>query len=216
MNYKMLIVAAGLAAVAAGSAQAADDFQPKAKGLLLLNMRVTDAISFANSPIKTPAGAATGLYAKATDSVMPTIGISYFLTDNIALEAIAGATKHTIKAEGAGASVAVRDTWLLPPILAAQYHFLPKDRVSPYLGAGVGYMAFFSGTNRNGYAVDLSSGFAPAVQAGVDVALAGKWSANLDVKKVFFKTDATINRGALGSKVYLDPLIVSAGVGYKF
>jgi outer membrane protein len=62
----------------------------------------------------------------------------------------------------------------------------------------------------------LTNGFAPAVEGGVDVALAGKWSANLDVKKVFFKTDATINGGALASKVYLDPLIVSAGIGYKF
>ena len=55
-----------------------------------------------------------------------------------------------------------------------------------------------------------------ALQAGVDVALQGPWSANLDVKKMFFETDASINGGALKSKVKLDPWVVSAGFGYKF
>ena len=59
-------------------------------------------------------------------------------------------------------------------------------------------------------------GFGYALQAGVDVALEGPWSANLDVKKVFVETDASINGGALKSKVKLDPWVVSAGFGYKF
>ena len=50
----------------------------------------------------------------------------------------------------------------------------------------------------------------------MDVALKDRWSANLDVKKVFFETDASVNNGALKTKVKLDPWVVSAGVGYKF
>lgn len=216
MSFKLLLAAALAAGATATAAQAAEDFQPKAKGTILLNVRITDAMPVANDPIKTAAGAASGLNAKATDSVMPTIGLSYFVTDHVALEVIAGATKHTVKAVGGATNVAVRDTWLLPPIVSAQYHFAPKARVSPYVGAGLGYMAFFSGTDRNGFKLKLTNGFAPALEGGVDVALQGRWSANLDVKKVFFKTDANVNNGALGSKVYLDPLVVSAGVGYKF
>jgi outer membrane protein len=216
MKLKLALAVALLTATAAVQAHAAEDFQPKAKGTILLNVRVTDAISAANSPINTSAGVATGLNVKATDSVMPTIGLSYFVTDNVALELIAGSTQHTVKAVGPGTEVAVRDTWLLPPILSAQYHFLPKARFSPYVGAGVGYMAFYAGTNRNGFNLHLTNGFAPAVEGGFDVALSGRWSANVDVKKVFFKTDASVNAGALVSKVYLDPLVVSTGVGYKF
>ena len=42
------------------------------------------------------------------------------------------------------------------------------------------------------------------------------WSANLDVKKVWFETDAKINGGALTSKVKLDPVVASVGLSRKF
>ena len=64
--------------------------------------------------------------------------------------------------------------------------------------------------------VDLDNGFGYALQAGVDIAIKGDWSANLDVKKVFFETDANINSGTLKSTVALDPWVVSVGLGRKF
>lgn len=207
---------AGVAALAlAGTAQA-QEFQPKEKGLLMLNVRATSISSDADDPIQTAAGAATGLNVDVKEDVMPTIGLSYFLTDNVAVEVIAGTTKHEIKAKGPGVDVAVHDTWVLPPIVSLQYHFAPAARVSPYVGAGVNYMIFYSGKDKNGFTVDLDNGFGLALQAGVDVAVQGAWSANLDVKKVFFETDANINNGALKSSVKLDPWVVSAGFGYKF
>ncbi len=117
---------------------------------------------------------------------------------------------------GPKTDVQIATTWLLPPTVTAQYHFASKSRVSPYIGAGLGYMQFFSGQNKNGFKVGLSDGFAPSLNAGLDYALTGKWSANIDVKKVFFQTHANINNGALGSKVSLDPVVASVGIGYKF
>ena len=52
--------------------------------------------------------------------------------------------------------------------------------------------------------------------AGADIALQGPWSLNVDVKKVFFDTTATINNGALHSDVTIDPMVVSVGIGRKF
>ncbi len=77
-------------------------------------------------------------------------------------------------------------------------------------------MLFYGGKDKNGFQVDIDDGFGYALQAGVDVALKDRWSANLDVKKVFFETDASVNNGALKTKVKLDPWVVSAGVGYRF
>jgi outer membrane protein len=48
------------------------------------------------------------------------------------------------------------------------------------------------------------------------VAITGPWTLNVDVKKVWFGTTATINGGALTSDVNLDPLVVSVGFGRKF
>ncbi|OYX36507.1 MAG: hypothetical protein B7Y99_01305 [Caulobacterales bacterium 32-69-10] len=221
MNYRTALL--GLAAVAAtafaGAAQAqsqAQTFQPKQKGAVILNLRVTNVGPQGDDAIRTAAGAPAGLNVDVGDSWAPTLGLTYFLTDNIAVEAIAGTTRHTVRAVGPATDVAVHRTWVLPPVVTLQYHFAPQGRVSPYVGAGVNYMLFHSGRDRNGFSLDLDDGFGTALQAGVDVALQGKWSLNLDAKKVFFKTDASINGGALVSKVHLDPWVLSAGVGYRF
>jgi outer membrane protein len=39
---------------------------------------------------------------------------------------------------------------------------------------------------------------------------------NLDVKKVWFNTEASVNDGALKSSVDLDPWVASVGVSRKF
>ncbi|MFT4934897.1 MAG: outer membrane protein [Pseudoalteromonas distincta] len=208
-------LAAGLALTLAGAAQA-QDFQPKAAGTKMLNVRVTSVDPEAGDPITTLAGAATGLRAEVDTDVMPTIGLSYFFTDNVAVEVIAGTTKHTVTAKGPTTDVKVKETWVLPPVVSLQYHFAPSAKVSPYVGAGVNYMIFYDGSDKNNFDLDIDNGFGFALQAGVDVAVSGPWSANVDVKKVFFETDATDNRNGVKSKVNLDPWVVSAGFGYKF
>jgi hypothetical protein len=46
--------------------------------------------------------------------------------------------------------------------------------------------------------------------------LDNRWFLNLDLKKVWLKTNASINGGGITGKVHLDPWIVGAGVGYRF
>jgi len=211
--------ALALAAVglfAASTTQAQEVFVPKTKGSWMLNVRATGVSPDAGDPIVTAAGAATGLRAEVSDDVMPTVGLSYFITDNIAVEVIAGTTQHTVKAVGAGTDVEVHKTWVLPPVLSVQYHPYPAAKFSPYVGAGLNYMLFYGDKDKNGFKVKLDDGFGYALQAGADLALTGRYSLNVDVKKVWFETDATINDGALKSKVKLDPWVVSAGVGYRF
>lgn len=211
-----LALALGAALAAAAAPAAAEDFQPKQKGTLMLNARISGVLTDAEDPILAAGGADSGLKAKVGDDVMPTVGLTYFLTDNLAIEAIAGTTQHEVKAVGPGTDVKVHETWVLPPVVSLQYHFAPQAKVSPYVGAGINYMIFYGGDDENGFKVDIDDGFGYALQAGVDVALQGRWSANLDVKKVFFETDASINGGALKTKVKLDPWVLSAGLGYKF
>lgn len=215
MKTYAAVLAAGLALGLAGAATA-QDFQPKAAGVKMINVRITDVDPEAGDPITTLAGAPTGLSAEVDYDVMPTIGLTYFFTDNIAAEVIAGTTKHKVKATGAGTDVEIHETWVLPPVVSLQYHFAPAAKVSPYVGAGVNYMIFYSGEDKNGFDVDIDDGFGLALQAGVDIATQGPWSVNLDVKKVFFETDATDNTNGVKTKVSLDPWVISGGFGYKF
>jgi len=124
--------------------------------------------------------------------------------------------QHSVTAKGLAGNPKVYETWVLPPVLTLQYHFNPKGRVSPYVGAGVNYMMFYAGSDKNGFNVNLDDGFGLALQVGVDYAVSGKYSLNADEKKIFFDTDADINNGALKSTVDLNPWVVSVGDGYKF
>jgi len=214
---KTLFAAAAAVAIVAGAGAAqAQDFQPKEKGTLMVNFRATSVAPDESAPILTAAGAATGLSAAVSDDTIPSLGIVYFVTDKIAIDVTLGTSKHEIDAVGGVSPVRVHETWVLPPVVAVQYHPLPAARVSPYVGAGVNYMLFYNGSDKNGFKVDLDNGFGYALQAGVDIAVKGPWSINVDAKKVFFSTDASINGGALKSDVQLDPWVVSVGFGRKF
>lgn len=210
------VVTAALAGLAVAAQAQAQTFQPKAKGDVVLNVRITDVSPTGTDPITTLAGGATGLRAKVGYDVMPTIGVTYFLSDHVAVEAIAGTTQHTVRAKGAATDVKVKDTWVLPPIVSLQYHFAPASQVSPYVGAGVNYMLFYGGDNKNGFNLKLDDGFGAALQAGVDVALRDSWSINLDAKKVFFETDGVDRARGIKTKVTLNPWVLSAGVGRRF
>lgn len=187
-----------------------------AKGDLIVTARVTSVSSKADNAITTSAGAATGLNVDVGADVMPTLGFTYFLTDKLAVEAILGATQHEIRAQGGATDVAVHKTWVLPPVVTLQYRPISSGAFSPYVGAGVNAMVFFSGKDKNGFKVDLDNALGLALQAGADVGINEQWTLNADVKKVFVKTDAKINGGALKSKVELDPWVVSVGLGRKF
>ena len=212
----LFAAAAAIALLAGASAASAEDFQPKAAGTWMINLRGTSVAPDESAPILTAAGAATGLSAAVSDDTIPSLGISYFVTDKVAVEVILGTSKHEIDAVGGVTPVRVHESWVLPPVVSVQYHPLPAARVSPYVGAGLNYMLFYNGSDKNGFKVDLDNGFGYSLQAGVDIALQGPWSLNVDAKKVFFDTDASINSGALKSDVQLDPWVLSVGFGRKF
>lgn len=218
MTLKTLALAAVAFSAFAGAAEAQTTTAwtaPKA-GDWLVTGRVTNVSSSTDAAITTAAGAASGLHVDVGDSTMPTLGFTYFITDHWAVEGILGTTKHEIRAQGGATDIAVHETWVLPPVVTLQYRPLTSGRFSPYVGAGVNAMIFYGGDDRNGFKVDLEDSLGLAAQAGADIGLTGPWSLNLDVKKVWVSTDASINAGALKSDVDLDPWVVSIGVARKF
>ena len=218
MTLKIASMAAlGLLALSgAAHAQVHAAWQAPRAGDWLITGRLTEVAPTTDAAILTAAGADTGLEVEVGDSLMPTLGFTYFLTDHWAVEAILGTTRHEVRAQGGATDVAVHETWVLPPVVTLQYRPLTEGRFSPYVGAGFNAMLFYGGDDRNGFAVDLDDGFGYAAQVGADIGLQGPWSLNVDVKKVWFNTDADINGGALRSDVDLDPWVVSVGLGRTF
>ncbi len=156
---------------------------------------------------------------EASDTFIPEVDISYFITDNIALELIAAMTRHDMSLKNSDSGdLDLGDVSLLPPTLTLQYHFMPKAKFSPYIGAGINWTLFFNQEKSTDItAVNYTNSVGPAFQAGLDMRIDDRWSLNIDVKKVFVQTDVTVNGGGVNANdVDLDPWIVGFGFGYRF
>lgn len=154
----------------------------------------------------------TGLGLTVDNKTIPEVDVSYFFTPNIAAELILTVPqKQTVSSNGTSIGTFKH----LPPTLLLQYHFTGLNGYKPYVGAGVNYTDI-SKVNLLGGAATLDShSWGGALQAGVDIPLDKNWSINLDVKKVYIKTDVYTIAGNAGT-LKLDPVLVGVGLGYRF
>ena len=143
---------------------------------------------------------------------IPEVDISYFLTPHWAAELVLTyPQKHDVMLAGQR----IGSFKHLPPTLLAQYHFLPGAQFDPYVGAGINYTLISKVDILNGAGRLEHDSIGAALQAGVDFRIDGKWSVNLDVKKVQIRSDVDIN-GVHASRVKIDPVLLGVGVGYRF
>ncbi len=212
------IIAAALAAAALASPAAA------AQGDVLIRVRaILVAPNESAGPVLPTFPTAS---VNVGNSVMPEIDFTYMMTNNIGAELIVATTKHSITGNGALAPVGkLASTWVLPPTLTLQYHFMPEAKVRPYLGAGINYSIFYSSNASDGLegaigatGVKLKDSFGYAVQAGVDFDITEKVFLNLDVKYIDMTTKATLTTGALVNTVdvKINPIVAGIGIGMRF
>lgn len=167
------------------------------------------------------------------NNFIPELDFTYFFTENLAAELILGTSRHTVgtlasdlTAVGLGNSVNVDlgSVWLLPPTLMLQYHYPVTDNFKPYVGAGVNYTIFYN--EKSGTAKDISydNKFGWGYQFGFDIDITDKFFINVDFKKLFLKTDVTVDVSNLNgdqkldipAKVKVDPMLIGFGVGMRF
>lgn len=167
----------------------------------------------------------TGLEAQA--AVVPEVDITYMVTDNIGIELIAATSNHDFDATGALSNLnESASAWLLPPTLLVVYHFLPRNNIRPYIGAGINYTITYgenaSASLENALGgptdVDADNSFGFAIQAGVDIDINDRWFFNADVKYIDMSVDIDLTTaGTVRTiEVGLDPIIFGVGVGYRF
>ena len=67
--------------------------------------------------------------------------------------------------------------------------------------------------------IKLKDSVGLALQAGFDVPINDHWTFNVDVKKIFMNTKATIDTSipaTIHADVDVNPLVVGVGFGYRF
>lgn len=169
---------------------------------------------------------ALGEHATVDDIVIPTLTLTYYLNRNIGLELFCCFAEASVKGVGPY-SGEIAQAWLFPPALTLQYHFDGFGAFRPYVGAGAEWIHYFGeGTGDNvlgATTVKFEDSFGPVLQAGFDYDLGGGWSLGFDFKKVWLDTKITWTdtAAAPGSNTVvashdLDPIIVTANLGYRF
>jgi outer membrane protein len=166
------------------------------------------------------------------NNTRPIVNLTYMATDNIGLEVLAAwPFEHDIKGagilDGAGK---IGETQHLPPTLSLQYHFAPNASFRPYAGIGVNWTIFFSedgnatldGALGGPSSLSIDDSFGLALQLGADFDLTDTLFLNLDLRYIQIEADATIKTQAAGGEVTsrikadIDPMVVSAAIGFRF
>lgn len=88
----------------------------------------------------------------------------------------------------------------------------------PYVGVGINYTAMTKTQDGAIRSLRVKNAFGGVLQAGVDLPVDRRWGLFLDLKKIYLKTTVTGTVGGAGTEasVRLDPLLVHAGVSYRF
>lgn len=160
-----------------------------------------------------------GAKVDVSNSIVPELDITYFFTPNIAAELILGTTPHTARGKGAIAGLGtLGKAWLLPPTLTLQYHFTQFGAFKPYIGAGVNLTLFYGERHGalNQFKLETAAGL--AAQIGFDYMFTKNWGLNVDVKKLYLRTNAkgSLAGAPVKAKMNLDPWLISTGITYKF
>ena len=154
---------------------------------------------------------------------------TYFFTDNIAAElslglgiikaksvALAGAS--SVFGNGGGNDGTKNEICYIPATATAQYHIAPFGALRPYVGGGI------NGTfmHTRSKAIKTANGFGPVIQVGIDFMFKDDTMLTFDVRQYFLKSKVTFKKGFLnsdsnvGSTVVWNPIVISAGFGFKF
>jgi len=207
-----------LAMTGVASAQGSSAPAGKQAGSLMVRLRAIGVLP----QISSSSVSLIGGDIQASNQAAPELDFSYFFTDNLAVELIAATTRHTISVKNSAipGTVDVGSVWVLPPTLTLQYHFMPRSRFSPYIGAGINVSFFYNSHGASGIdKFNLRTGVGPAIQAGFDYNITGRWFFNADVKQIFVRTEGDVhvaNGPTLKAKTWLNPTVVGVGLGYRF
>jgi outer membrane protein len=151
-------------------------------------------------------------------------GINLFFTDRVSLETKVAAVESRLHLRRSGSDfVTVADlgyAQIYPITALLQWHMLEGTAIRPYIGAGVGYMVVRNISRQTfglaGVNFDNPTGL--VVDGGLELSLSKRWSVLGDARYTPIETrsNATFVGAASAAKVDVKPLIVSAGIAFRF
>jgi len=220
-NLSLIACAATVLFSAGHSANAQDSNWTLRTGPASVRFNASSSLSVAGTPFP-------GAESLVSDNTALAFEVGYAATKNVDIRLALGIPPTTtLSAGGALQALIPPLTGTLgkvtygPVILTATYSLGAPGSVRPYIGAGVTYLKVFSTSDADLSGLQVDSAWGTTIQAGLDIPIDSRWSLFLDARKIYVKTTATSTVPALGgppvvASVNLDPVVVHAGIGYRF
>lgn len=114
---------------------------------------------------------------------------------------------------------------MIPITATLQFHFNPEGRIDPYVGVGAAYVLFDRVDNFGDVggidvdAIDFDDDVGLVVNAGLTFDITPNFAIYLDGKYVPVSTSATASFATgpgTSTEIDINPLILSAGIGFQF
>ena len=185
--------------------------------------------SFDTQSTITVAGAPTAGASVTIDDQEVLLGdVGYALNDHWTARLAVGApidlpvnASGSLRAPGSPLGGTLGEIQVAPVVVSILY--APRDfgRLEPYVGAGVAYAWIREARGADVQSLQATSEWGLVVQAGCEATLSRRWSAFVDARKLYVDTAVSGTIAPLGgvpvaASVDLDPLILNAGIGYRF
>ncbi|MBW8808303.1 OmpW/AlkL family protein [Lysobacter capsici] len=144
----------------------------------------------------------------------PTLSASWYINDNIAIEAWGAADKLGQRVNTGGGKIGSVDSQ--PVALSGQYHFRGADTiVRPFVGLGY-YEANYSNESlSSGNRLGIDNAKGAMATAGVDLNINPTWFARADVRYMQGKPDVKLDGVKVG-EAELNPVTIGIGLGARF
>jgi outer membrane protein len=211
------------------------DFYKK-EGSILLKVKASGIFSKAkNTSLPTPPKTGVAAPVKVGSVISNGVGIdgsaTVFFGDYLAGEAGVGfnlyrtssgalnAIGNNYSATAAPAPLAKKkNIYAVPVSLMLQYHVAPFGALRPYLGVGYQYTYMLSKAKQ--FTINSAGGY--AIQAGLDFAMTDDTVISFDIKRYKLEPKIKYKDSFLGvgkgfaTKLKINPVIISLGMGWKF
>lgn len=183
------------------------------QGDWLIRLKATGIIPVNESSETTPLGGRL----ETPSQILPTLDVSYFLTDHWSVEALAGvlSTDYRLKDSLLG-DLEVSRVKSATLSLVVQYHWRPAALLNPYLGAGINYTRPIHVEPAPGVPdIEMEALASPLLDAGLDYRLSEHWYASASMRYVITPAQHFSGEG-FSAKSNTDALTLGAGMGLRF
>ena len=154
------------------------------------------------------------------------VGLNYFLSDRVSVEAKAAALRSNLQVQVSGSDFrAIADlgrAQIYPLSAVLQWHLVEHGSVRPYLGAGVTHVILkninrqIGNTGANGIHFKDPTGL--VIDGGLEIKVSPRWSIVGDARYIPVETRsrATFPGTLSASDIRVRPLIISTGLSWRF